>query len=117
MARFHRGWAHVTMSRYDEAIADFDEVLRLTPDDANVWKWRGDAKAFARRFAEAVPDYDRAIELKADFGEAYGMRGGARLNSGDRAGAIADLQRALALLPPGAPKRDAFASWLRTAEA
>ena len=48
-----RGSAKDELGRYQEAIADYDEAIRLQPDDAEAYSNRGNAKAALGRYQEA----------------------------------------------------------------
>ena len=66
------------MERHDEAIADYDQAIRLKPDYAEAYNNRGNAKRALERHDEAIVDYNEAIRLKPDFAEPYYNRGNAK---------------------------------------
>lgn len=49
--------------RYDDAIAELDEAIRLDPQSSDSYASRGLALSHVGRYAEAVEDFDRAIKL------------------------------------------------------
>ena len=86
-------------AQYEEAIPQFDLVIRVLPDFALAY--HGRALAFYQRELPspelALEDLDRAIELDPDFADAYRNRGVLRRNEGDVNGGVDDLQKALTL--------------------
>ena len=74
----NRGVAYRLEAKYEEAIRDFDEAIRLVPDDAHAFNNRGVAYRNMGNLDRAVADYDRAISIKSDFKAAYYNRGLAR---------------------------------------
>ena len=85
--------------RYEGAMVEFDEAIRLDPDDAAVYGSRGDAYSRMGEYGRAVPDYGEAIRLQPEDFVAYGNRGIAsnELREYDRA--IQDLSEAIRLKP------------------
>src|SRR4051812_35355111 len=61
----NRGVILVQRKAFTEAIADFDQALRLQPRMGEAYLNRGAAKLGLRHYAEALPDLDRAIDLGA----------------------------------------------------
>ena len=51
---------------YEAAIASYDQVLRIKPDDYKAWYKRGIALVDLGRYEEALVSYKQAIELKPD---------------------------------------------------
>ena len=71
----NRGNAKVNLDQYQEAIADFDEAIRLQPDYAYAYANRGNAKVNLGQYQEAIADFDEAIRLQPDNAYAYADRG------------------------------------------
>jgi len=65
-----RGSAFLRSNRLDEAVADFDRVISLYPENARAYHLRGLAKASRSDDLEALQDFDKAIELDAVYGAA-----------------------------------------------
>jgi regulator of sirC expression with transglutaminase-like and TPR domain len=91
--RSRRGDIYRRLGRLDEALADFDYALRVSPDDAIALAGRGDTLRLLGRHEEAVVDLTRAIELEPDLGEAYTSRGASYQALGRDEEARADLER------------------------
>ena len=51
------------MGRYEDAITDYDESIRLKPEAADAYHNRGNAKAALGRNDEARQDLETALEL------------------------------------------------------
>jgi tetratricopeptide (TPR) repeat protein len=79
------------------AIADYDEALKLKPDNATAFGNRGAAKFMLKQYEAALLDLDQAIKLKPDFADAYDNRGKAKYKLGDQAGACQDWNKAYSL--------------------
>jgi tetratricopeptide (TPR) repeat protein len=90
-------------SDYDSVIADYDELIRLNPNDADVFYYgRGRAKEAKGDLDRAIADYDEAIRLNPEGANAYYNRGRAKEAKGDLDRAIVDYDEAIRLNPEGA---------------
>ena len=58
-----RGARYVAKGRYDQALADYDRAIELSPDHASGFMGRGNTYYAMGRYDQALADYDRAIEL------------------------------------------------------
>ena len=67
---FDQGLAKFTEKDYKGAIRDFDEAIRLKPDDAAAYNSRGSAKSNLGDKQGAIKDFDEAIRLKPDYADA-----------------------------------------------
>ena len=59
-AYYSRGLAHAELGRYEKAIAEYDEAIRLRPDYVEAYNSRGTAHAELGRHEKAIADYDVA---------------------------------------------------------
>jgi len=81
------------LGRHQQAIADWDQAIKINPKDALLYNNRGSEKINLGRFDEAITDYDRALEIDSNFLFAYLNRGVAKLRSQTRcAEALHDLE-------------------------
>ncbi len=71
-----KGQALLDLGRADEALACFDETLRLDPQHAEALVKKGAALEQARKPDEAIACYDRAIAADRSFTMAYLHKGG-----------------------------------------
>ena len=63
-ALYNRGAAYFSMSKYGKALADFNAVLLLQPDDKEAIERRGNVRFMMGQFAEAVEDYTVLLNEK-----------------------------------------------------
>jgi tetratricopeptide (TPR) repeat protein len=103
-AHYNLGIALADAGRTSEAIAQYDEALRLKPDDAEVHNNLGNALADAGRTSEAIAQYEEALRLKPDDAKAHNNLGNALAKTGRTSEAIAQFEEALAALSPKPPE-------------
>ena len=84
---------------YPKAIANYEEAIRLDPDNERLYYMRGNANLSQRQYADAIADYNRTIQLDPEFSEAYHWRGRAKHSLEEYADAIADYDEATQLDP------------------
>ena len=85
--------------KLEEAIAAYDEAIRLNPNYAEAYNNRGVAKKTLGRHDAAIADCDEAIRLKPDYVQAYYNRGIAKGELEQYEYAIADFDEAIRLEP------------------
>ena len=88
-----------SQSRWDEAIALLQQLLRTYPDCEITHNIGGVVVAAAGDQNNAIPLYDRAIALAPDYVEAFNNRGNALRALGKMVEALADFDTAIALWP------------------
>ncbi len=93
-----RGSAHNNKGERKEALADFDQAIRLYPSDGGYFYNRGRTYFLMDQYGRAIADLDQAIRLNTNNAEALYVRGLAKQKIGN-AGANADLVRAKQLNP------------------
>ncbi len=84
---------------YEEAIASYDQALKLKPDDDEAWNNRGNALAKLQRYEEAIASFDQALKHKPDDHYAWDNRGYALRQSERYEEAIANFDQALKYKP------------------
>jgi adenylate cyclase len=65
LLRRARGEAEVVLGRYEQAISDVQEAIRLSPRDPRIGLWRvslGDAELGLRHYGAAIDEYNKAID-------------------------------------------------------
>jgi tetratricopeptide (TPR) repeat protein len=90
------------LGRYEDAVRDCDRALKLNPDLAPAYNYRGLAHYRLHQPEEAISDYTRAIELGPPRVEVYSNRGNAYSALGRHDLALADFSRAIELAPRSA---------------
>jgi tetratricopeptide (TPR) repeat protein len=98
-AHSRRGSAYMRKSDYDRAIQDYDDAIRLNPNDASAYDDRGNAYFYKGDYDRAIQNYDDAIRLNPNDASAYTGRGGANFVKGERDRAIQDFNEAIRLNP------------------
>jgi tetratricopeptide (TPR) repeat protein/archaellum component FlaC len=99
MAYFNRGTTRYDLRDQPGAIADYTQVIEISPAQAMAYNNRGLAWADLGEFEKALQDFSQAISLDDHLFVAYCNRGVIRLDRRDYAGAIADLTEAVRLHP------------------
>ncbi|MBR8827442.1 MAG: SUMF1/EgtB/PvdO family nonheme iron enzyme [Gomphosphaeria aponina SAG 52.96 = DSM 107014] len=80
---------------YETAIANYDEALKLNPNEAKIFLRRGIARYYQGDHQGAIKDYTEAIAINFKDPYAYYNRGMAKSEIGDQLGAIADYTKAI----------------------
>jgi tetratricopeptide (TPR) repeat protein len=89
-------------SEYDKAIEEFNEAIRINPDDALSYFYRGLATGFKGDTKGAISDFDEAVRLNPNYTQAYEYRGIARAQSGNFKEAVTDFKKVIELDPKSA---------------
>ena len=92
-------WRCATCARHEEALASFDQVLRLEPRNAVAWNSRGNVLRDIKDYDAAIECYSRAIEIRPDYAEALINRGYTYWTLKQYDAGMADVERGLALEP------------------
>ncbi len=95
----NRARAFAGKGKFDEAILDYGETIKLLPGDPDIYNARGFAYNKRNMPREAVADISKAIKLRPSYSRAYSNRCWAYRKLGRRAEAIADCRKALELNP------------------
>jgi tetratricopeptide (TPR) repeat protein len=86
------------------AIADFSELIRLTPQLAGNYDYRGEVYRQQGDFDLALADFNKAIEIKPSDWEFYCHRGLAWIGKGNIQSTVHDYRQALELFPADGPE-------------
>jgi len=97
IAAYNLGLAQSSISKYDEAIAKFNEAIGLEPGYADAYDGRGTAYFNKGQNDSAIADYSKAIELGCVG--AYYNRGLAYMKKAQNDLAIADFSKTIELDP------------------
>lgn len=89
------------LAPYADALEDFDEVLRLSPESEFAWYNKGVIYLKRQDFTSALQCFGEALKLNPDLGDSYYNRGFSYLMMGNKSLAVADLRKAgeLGVLP------------------
>ena len=77
-----------------EAIAYFDQAIKVSPEFAPAYNNRGRAYHLKKELDRAIADFGKAIEFDPGYADAYENRGKAWKDKGDEKRAEADFARA-----------------------
>ena len=100
--QLQRALRHFQQEKYDEAITDLNEVIRINPQNAEVYIMRGNAKIELGRFEEALADFNEVIRINPQNAGGYGWRGNAKIALGRYDEAISDYNEFIRINPPNA---------------
>jgi hypothetical protein len=95
-----RGDAYVKKGDDQDAIADYEQEMKLSPDNSSDVLYRqGNDQDSAGNYDRAIIYYTEAIKVHPDYTEAFLGRGTAYDDKGDHDHAIADYSEAISLVP------------------
>ena len=60
---FTRAQSYQALNKHNEAIRDFDTVLKINTESSDAYMYRGISKFALNKKAEAQTDFDKAIEF------------------------------------------------------
>ncbi|MEI6765575.1 MAG: tetratricopeptide repeat protein [Bacteroidota bacterium] len=92
-----QGNARLGQKDYKAAVDKFSQALRISPNDADAYVFRGQAKYLQMEYKDAIADFNKAIDIQPDYAEAFDLRGIAKAELGDKAGACEDWQKSFEL--------------------
>ncbi|MDZ7991789.1 MAG: tetratricopeptide repeat protein [Nostoc sp. EfeVER01] len=99
---FYRGVCYYNNSNFNEAIADYNQAIKLKPDFVEAYNNRGNTYAKQGNYTQAFTDYNKAINLNPNLAEAYNGRGIVYRNQGKYTQALVDFNKAIELKPNNA---------------
>ena len=67
--------SHFSSEYYDSLIADYDEAIRLDPENAKIYIGRGISYRHKGDYDRAIVDFNEAIRVDPEYAIAYGYRG------------------------------------------
>jgi tetratricopeptide (TPR) repeat protein len=80
--------------RYDQALKDFNQALKLKPRDPALFTYRGVVYYAKGQYDMAMKDYNQALEIDPKFGRAYYQRGMIYENQEKYAQAVDEMKKA-----------------------
>ena len=94
-----RGWVSLMKDRYSNALADFNEAIRLKSDDPTYFMNRALARYNLNDLRGTMEDFDKSISLDPNSKLSYLNRAIMRTNVGDLNRALEDFDKAILLEP------------------
>ena len=98
----NRGLAYSSKGETDRAIQDYDQSIRLNPQNAATFNNRGNAYLNKHQSDRAIQDYDQAVRLDPKYADAFSNRGLAYAQKRQFARSIQDSEQAIRLNPQSA---------------
>jgi len=87
---------------YGAAILDFTQAIRIDPNNAPFFDWRGRAHSLRREYDLAMADANQAIRLDPNSAIGYNNRGLVHWDMGNHDLAMTDFNQAIRLSPDSA---------------
>lgn len=91
---FIQGFKKVESGDYRGAIANFNQILDIDPNNAYAYIGRGFSRFSLGSYRGAKKDFDQALEITPDIAYAHFFRGLTLVMLEDKQGGIADLKQA-----------------------
>src|SRR6266702_1330841 len=85
--------------RYEQALAAYEQAIRLCPHDANTYNLKGNMLRELKRYEEALAAYEQAIQLDPKLATAYNTKGSILVMLNRYEGALTAFEQALQLDP------------------
>jgi Tfp pilus assembly protein PilF len=95
MAYYNRGYFYFKTGKYNEAISDFNNAIRLETDDLRAYQNRGNSFYLKGDLLKAMDDYEYIIKKDPNFIKAYIGKGNIYLDRGDYEKAMKEYDKAL----------------------
>lgn len=96
-ALVQKGMEDSQAGRYDQALKDFNDALKLKPKDPALITYRGVVYYAKGQNDLAMKDFNQALEIDPKFGKAYYQRGMIYENQEKYAQAAEELKKAKSL--------------------
>lgn len=94
-----RGFVAMNEQRFQEAMLDFSEAIKITPQDARVYEQRAAVEMKVNEYDKALADYSQAIKLNPSEVRVYLYRAYVYELKGDIKNSMADTAKVLKLDP------------------
>ena len=94
-----RASVYVSQQKFQEAIADYSEALKVKAKDPDIFERRAYAEMQLKDYDKALHDYNEAIKLSPEDPKYYQVRALIHQTKGDFKAAMADTDKTLKLDP------------------
>jgi len=94
-----RGYADATNQQFQDAINDYGEAIKLTPQDVRVYEQRAAVEMKIQDYDKALADYSEVIKLKPNEARYYNYRAYIYELKNDSKNALADTEKVLKMDP------------------
>ena len=96
------GYAAANEKRFQDAISEYGEALKLTPQDPRIYEQRAAVEMKINDYDKALADYSEAIKLKPNETRYYLYRSYIYETKGDIKNSMADTEKVLKIDPRNA---------------
>lgn len=86
---------NIHSKKYQEAIRNYTEIIKLNPNDSAVYFDRGFAKQLAKDYSGSILDFGKAIEMDSSNPDNFYLRAVSKMYMKDFMGAKHDFSEAL----------------------
>jgi len=90
-----RGYADASEQKYQDAITEYGEALKLTPQDSRIFEQRAAVEMKINDYDKALADYSELIKLKPNEGKYYNYRAYIYELKNDLKNSMADTEKVL----------------------
>jgi len=94
-----RAYAAATNQQFQDAINDYGEAIKISPEDARIYEQRAAVEMKLNDMDKALADYSEAIKIKPNEVRYYGYRSYIYEVKGDIKNSMADTDKVLKLDP------------------
>jgi tetratricopeptide (TPR) repeat protein len=94
-----RGVAYFELKEYQNAMMDYDQAIKIQPDQYKAYLNRALLSSFQNKADKALEDYNKALQLAPDTADLYLNRGQVLVQLDSSAAAIRDFEKATQLDP------------------
>jgi tetratricopeptide (TPR) repeat protein len=94
-----RAYAAASEQRFPDAVADYSEALKLTPQESRIYEQRAAVEMKTNDYDKALADYSEAIKLKPNEVRYLLYRSYIYETKGDVKSAMADTEKVLKIDP------------------
>ncbi|HIK06564.1 MAG TPA: tetratricopeptide repeat protein [Trichormus sp. M33_DOE_039] len=98
----NRGNLYADQKKWDLALADFNQVITINPQNATAYYNRGYLYADQKKWDLALADFNQAIIINSQYADAYNNRGILYYDQKKWDLALVDFNQAIAINPQGA---------------
>lgn len=96
----NRGYSNIAVGKIEEGLNDFDEALKVNPNESRAYLGKGNFLRDEGKYEEAIEEYSKAISINDDFVMwAYNNRGRVYAKLGQYNEALKDLNKAVGIDP------------------
>jgi tetratricopeptide (TPR) repeat protein len=94
-----RGYAAATNQQFQDAISDYSEAAKLTPQDVRIYEQRAAVEMKIQDYDKALADYSEVIKLKPNEARYYNYRAYIYELKNDSKNSLAETEKVLKMDP------------------